>query len=58
MSEMEYARLAREFQKQRRVILRNLEIAVMRNAIATRNKRWPADLEVNAPSKRTGRSSP
>ena len=46
MSGIEYAQLAREFQKQHRVILRNLEIAVMRNAIATRSKRWPADSEV------------
>ena len=46
MSEIEYARLAREFQKRHRVILRDLEIAVMRNAVAARNKRWPADSEV------------
>jgi hypothetical protein len=46
IAEIEYARFAREFQKQHRVILRNLEIAVMRNAVAKRHSRWPADAEV------------
>jgi hypothetical protein len=46
MSELEYARLAQDFQKQHRVILRELEKAVQRNAIAKRNRRWPCDTEV------------
>jgi hypothetical protein len=46
MSEIEYMRLARKFQNQHRVILRNLEIAVMRNATAKRRRSWPCDDEV------------
>lgn len=46
MSEIEYMRLARKFQNQHRVILRNLEIAVMRNATAKRRRSWPCDDDV------------
>ena len=47
MSEIEYARLARKFQKRHRTILRELDIAVAENAVAKRNHRWRDDAKVN-----------